>query len=407
MTGPIPPRIGRVACTGYPAREPQRPHRLHRAGALGCALQHLARSRPVQLRRHRHRRRPPVTGAGGRPPGRSQLRLSSPTAIRSSRPGRPWTTTPPSTGTPPPPSPNGRGSPSTARLPVLSNLSCRARRLSGRIPSEFGALTALRVLSLHGNFLRQGIPEELGQLTHLRTAGPRQRTAFTMRSRPHWATWPNLSAWISAAVIPAPPTTAASGFTSVVVICRGRPRPRWVPSRICVNWTSVLQRSVGSDASGAGTDRLTKLERGLPHLASTSSAGPSRPHLAALTSLRELDLSGNNDLSGPIRPRSDGLPASACCISRGTNLRGPLPAELGALTALRSLDLRQNEITGPIPAEWGGLIESAAAAPLTTTSSTWTRSRRTKRTDRDRLWELQPVYQPIDSAARSRRSGRP
>ena len=180
---------------------------------------------------------------------------------------------------------SGQIPPELGALSALSLLELRNNNLSGSIPPELGALSALLDLRLAYNDLSGPIPPELGELEHL------------------W--YLNLQGNNLSGSIP-PDLGQLHGLTTLIL--GGNPLTGDIPSEL---------------------GELANL-RWL-WLGRTELSGPIPPELGQLLELRHLQLPDNN-------------------------LSGPVPSELGSLTKLERLLLRGNEaLSGPLPLSLEGL----------------------------------------------------
>ena len=90
-------------------------------------------------------------------------------------------------------------------------------------------------------------------------------------------------------------------------------------------------------------------------LRSNELTGPIPPELGNLISLTRLEL-WDNELTGSIPPELGNLASLTSLELWQNNLTGPIPPELGNLTSLTNLELSGNNLTGPIPPELGNLV---------------------------------------------------
>ncbi|CAB9513778.1 Leucine Rich Repeat [Seminavis robusta] len=81
--------------------------------------------------------------------------------------------------------------------------------------------------------------------------------------------------------------------------------------------------------------------------------GTIPPEFFLLTSIRSIDLSGNQNLSGSIPSQSGNLQRLEMFLASGCDLAGTLPSELGQLHELLLLSFWGNNFHGRIPSELG------------------------------------------------------
>lgn len=181
--------------------------------------------------------------------------------------------------------------------------------LTGPLPSELGALTYLKELSLAGNQLTGSIPAELGGLGNLRE-----------------------------------------------LALGGNALTGSIPAELG-NLTSLVSLNIGGNAlSGpipATLANLTNLER-LTLWGRGWTSKPAPEWLGRLTNLRSVDLGGHR-LAGPIPAAWEKLGNLERLYLWGNALTGPIPTWFGGLARLRNLNLVGNPLTGPIPWELGNL----------------------------------------------------
>ena len=198
-----------------------------------------------------------------------------------------------------------RGSP-----PRVVEIKLSSRPVSGRIPPEFGQLSALTELNFRGNDLTGGIPPELAELSELRH--------LDLHGNPLGGTIPpglgNLSKLEHL-------NLDANGLTGEIPTELGK--------------LSNLQRL------DLGQNRLT---------------GSIPKELASLWKLKSLNLHQNN-LTGDIPPELAQLSNLEHLFVRTNRLTGGIPLELGQLSNLNALNLSENRLTGEIPQELANLFE--------------------------------------------------
>ena len=120
--------------------------------------------------------------------------------------------------------------------------------------------------------------------------------------------------------------------------------------------------------------KLTELDLANNHL-----SGPIPPELGNLSRLIELHL-GGNALSGPLPEALRDPPSLSALYLRDNNLTGSIPAKFGQMLNLRELALSNNEeMAGPLPSELTSLRNLAVlvaggtdlCAPLDPDFQTW------------------------------------
>ena len=182
--------------------------------------------------------------------------------------------------------------PALGRLSELGRLDLASNRLSGTIPAQLGNLASLTVLDLRFNRLSGPIPRELGNLANL--------TKLDLGHYP-------LSGGLLSGPIPP---------------------------------------ELGNLAN------LTVLDLGDNEL-----SGPIPPELGKLSRLTVLGL-GRNRLSGPLPAELAGLTTLGLLHLHDNLLTGPVPAGFGRMSGLRELILSYNEeMGGPLPSQLTSLRE--------------------------------------------------
>ena len=222
--------------------------------------------------------------------------------------------------------------PELGTLMGLSRLDLFANNLTGVIPKEIGNLTNLEFLRLNYMYLQGDIPSELVRLTKLEIL--------------------NLEVNLLTGPIPLELTQ----LSRLRYLGLGYSRLRGtIPPELgnLTNLTGLdLSRNQLSGEIPAELGRLTGL--GVLKLSENQLGGEIPPELGELTLLRELFLSGNQ-LSGPI-PTTFGQLQNLWYLHVNDNqLTGAIPSELGNLTEMSELYLHNNQLAGSIPAEIGRL----------------------------------------------------
>ena len=189
------------------------------------------------------------------------------------------------------------------------NITLNAESLTGRIPPEFGNLSALEVLSFPVNDLSGGIPLELSKLSRLRSLNLHGNGRLGGAIPLKLATFSNLE--------------------------------------------ELNLSSTGSmGAVPPELSRLTNLR--YLNLGHNSLTGAIPKEIAEMPSLDTLHLNGNR-LSGSIPQELSQLPKLASINLSQNGLSGNIPPELARLPKLNSLNLADNKLTGQIPQEFAGL----------------------------------------------------
>ena len=230
---------------------------------------------------------------------------------------------PPLTGTIPP---------QLGALTALEDLDISASRLTGTIPPQLGNLANLRLLDLRHNLLTGSIPPELGALTNL----------VALKFQANLLTGP------------IPPQLGNLAHLDELDLHANRLAGPIPPE--LGNLTKLEDMIVDHNhLSGPIPPELGNLANAQQlELDNNALTGAIPPELGNLARVEELDLD-HNRLSGPIPPELGNLAKLEELELRYNRLSGPIPPELGNLAKLKQLDLRHNALTGPVPPELGNL----------------------------------------------------
>lgn len=191
------------------------------------------------------------------------------------------------------------------RLTNLTTLLLHDNYLGGAIPWEIGEVAALERLTLHGNALSGEIPPELGNLAGL--------VELSLHSN-------RLTGGI-------PPELGNLGH--------------------------LVELSLhGNRLTGGIPPELSNLARArVVSLGHNELSGPIPAELGRLPGARVLALA-HNALTGPVPPELASLPQIERLYLDHNDLTGPVPAAFGAMTTLRELGLTNNpSMAGPLPAD--------------------------------------------------------
>ncbi|KAL5575714.1 hypothetical protein UlMin_017413 [Ulmus minor] len=216
--------------------------------------------------------------------------------------------------------------------PSLQTLVLRENGHVGRIPSEVGNLTRLRVLDLHKNNLNGSIPGSLGRITALKSldlSGNRLTGSIPGLSFPVLSII-DLSQNLLMGSIPASLST-----------CHSLIKIDFSFNRL----TGSIPKSI---------DGLKDLM--LMDLSYNRLSGPLPISLRSLVHLQALILKGNPMGSETISNYGfEGMKGLMILILSNMNLHGSIPSSLGQLPNLRVLHLDGNRLNGSIPTTFGEL----------------------------------------------------
>ncbi len=257
---------------------------------------------------------------------------------------------------------------SLGSLVNLVSLNLSGNQLSGSIPPEIGSFVALDELYLSANQLTGAIPAELGNLSNL--------IEFNLSNNDLSGCLPpellDLCAHVATGDISNNPNLDNEDWadfcanqTGACVACTHPDFAALIAlynSTDGANWTN----NTGWADGAAGTDcdvcswhgvycdgngRVAQL-----YLYANNLVGTLPTEIGDLTSLYELDLSGNQ-LSGLLSTAISHLGGlNLTYLNLAENLfTGPIPVEIGAFTTLSSLTLASNPLSGSIPPEIGDL----------------------------------------------------
>ena len=250
----------------------------------------------------------------------------------------------------------------------VSELALSSNGLSGSLPRELGDLQGLTKLDVGGNELWGPLPQSLTNLSleELRYAN----TELCVPDDDSFREWLTAITTHDGTSVQCPPLSQRDILEAFYEATGG---PNWHNSE---NWLTDAPLSEWYGVNADGSGNVTGL-----YLSSNMLVGRIPAELAGLTDLRNLELSYNYLLEGPIPTGLFNLPGLQTiglsrvgvggplpsAIGRLSNLErlrmrssrisGPIPPELGRLTNLRTLDLGYNYLTGPIPPSLGNLTK--------------------------------------------------
>ncbi len=215
---------------------------------------------------------------------------------------------------------NGNGNNLEGTIPVelgnldkLLRLNLGSNRLTGAIPPELGRLSNLQTLSLSDNDLSGTVPDEIGSLTRLwfmnfqynpGLRGPLPLTFTNLTSLEYFyigrtricaPTNPEMKAWLSTLKehdVNRAPSCSDLEIEALTAFYNSTGGPDWTNNE---NW---LSQAPLRDWHGVTTDGIGRV-RGL-NLANNNLSGALPPEIADLTGLRNLNLSRNAGLGGPL-----------------------------------------------------------------------------------------------------------
>ena len=246
--------------------------------------------------------------------------------------------------------------PELSRLSRLRSIDFHSNDLGGTIPPELGDLPKLEGLNLDGVGLRGAIPPELGNLsslTHL-NLGQNRLSGSIPKELSNLEHLFSLDLSKNNLTGPIPPelskleslgifTAWSNGLTGSIP-----PELGEIPNLF---WLNLGQNSL----SGEITPELANLKRlNILSLRNNRLTGEIPDWFSGFPNLQELYLSGN-ELSGHIPMSLSNLPTLSRLHLRDNNLTGTIPEGLGTLSALTELSLSHNQLTGNIPPELGNL----------------------------------------------------
>ena len=220
--------------------------------------------------------------------------------------------------------------PELGALASLRVLSLPSNNLLGPVPPELGDLSALRYLNLGGNSHTGPIPAKLGSLTHLRTL-ILERNSFTGAIPPELGNLSSLThLW----------ALNAADFSGGIPSEIGMLRNLEVLSLPGNNLEGPIPPTIGELAN------LKQLFLGENNL-----EGPIPPALGELANLQVLFL-GENNLDGPIPSALGRLVNVEFMWLQDNALSGEVPGALGRMSSLKQLLLTNNTgMAGPLPSE--------------------------------------------------------
>ena len=241
-------------------------------------------------------------------------------------------------------------------LSGLRVLSFRINRLEGTIPPELGALSELQKLDLHGNLLTGHIPLSFAKLFKLKTldlhANELEGTIPSEMGRMFNLERLSLSGNSLTGSIPAelgdlPNLLHLQLSQNELTGTIPRELGNLSKLEVLYLWDNKLTGDIPS--------RLGQLQRlGSLNIYSNAFTGDIPQELANLTRLYTLDL-GENQMSGEIPDWLSNLSRLDRLSLHNNKFTGPIPAGLGNLKKLRILYLNNNDLTGEIPATLGYL----------------------------------------------------
>ncbi|KAL9455091.1 hypothetical protein AB3S75_010488 [Citrus x aurantiifolia] len=206
------------------------------------------------------------------------------------------------------------------------------RFLSGRIPSEIGALSKLEELDLSYNRLTGTIPSEIVNLRNLIVL--------------------NLSFNILNGAIPLEIGNLKNPHS---LILQGNKLDGLIPSSIGNLTKLILMDLSVNKLSGRLPREVGNLKNIFClYLDNNNLTGPIPSTLYHLNQLRILYLAYNN-LVGPLPREVGNMKNLKTLLLNKNNLTGPIPSTIGYLNSLEKLDLSHNRLNGPIPRTIGNL----------------------------------------------------
>ena len=235
------------------------------------------------------------------------------------------------------------------RMPVIEGLNMGWNNLVGEIPPELGDLSTLVSLYLGGNELEGEIPPTLGKLANLKQLILRSNllTGPIPPELGNLAELEELELYFNYLTGEIPPELGNLRNLTELGLTSNR-------------LDGEIPRQLGD------LTRLVDL-----NLAQNQFTGPVPPELGSLASLERFD-AVRNQLAGPLPPELGQLAAlRELLLSRNRRLRGPLPDEFTAL-ALNEIQLGGTELCLPTDDGFRGWLASIAAgwAPFCAEAST-------------------------------------
>lgn len=198
----------------------------------------------------------------------------------------------------------------------VSKLALNGKSLTGKIPTQLGALRGLTVLNLSQNQLTGAIPTQIGDLAALE----------------------NLD-------------LGYNQLTGSIPTQVGKLRRL---TTLTLQW-NMLTGKIPTQLENLESLTMLNLRRNRLGGDFTTDAGYGIPtQLGNLTALIHLLLS-HNDLGGPIPTQLGNLVKLGNLRLQGNSLSGPLPTQLGNLVNLWLLNLYGNQLSGSIPPQLGNI----------------------------------------------------
>ena len=216
--------------------------------------------------------------------------------------------------------------------------------ISSTVPSALGSLTRLTSLELVGLGLFGFLPPEIGRLTELTTLVMATYVNYNVNDNAYSSSCQYTNMY------PGTSTIWLTDNGNGISYLNGYPGSLLLLGGIPSSWGALTNLRTLNISLGGCLGLPVVINRFYSDVNygtfnSTNLSGDFQEALGSLTSLRHLDLRGNQFLCG--LPTTIGrLSNLTALIASGNRLAGVLPSEMGRLRALSLLDLASNRLNG-------------------------------------------------------------